>query len=273
MNEQTWGVDRQRFVADARDAERHGTTAVRDHGLPLGPLGRQFATLTHGLLDAQTVNDVFEQIVYAASAVAPLADAISVTLRSPDGKFHTPVATRSVARIIDELQYEFGEGPCLTAAQSSGPAFAECPDLAQEGGVPWPRLAPAVRKLGIRAVLSLSLLPAPIAPRLSGALNFYSHLAGGLNDVDKDVMLLLATHASLALATTEAVTTSMLHDAQLHRAIDSRDVIGQAKGILMHRRGISAEEAFDTLRRSSQQLNIKLVEIAKIVATQPQALD
>jgi AmiR/NasT family two-component response regulator len=79
----------------------------------------------------------------------------------------------------------------------------------------------------------------------------------------------VSTHASLASAATEAVTTSQLRDAQLHQAIDSRDVIGHAKGILMSRRGVSADEAFDILRRTSQNLNVKLARIAGIVATQP----
>lgn len=82
--------------------------------------------------------------------------------------------------------------------------------------------------------------PGSYSPRLSGALNLYSRSANGLDNLDKDLILLLATHASLAVATTHAVSTGELREAQLHRAIDSRDVIGQAKGVLMHRRGISA---------------------------------
>ncbi|MEO3761472.1 GAF and ANTAR domain-containing protein [Mycobacterium sp. B14F4] len=267
-----WTRDRQRFAANARESERLGGLAARSFGYPLGPLACQFAELTRSLLDAETVEDVLDQIVKAAAAVTPQADVISVTLRTPDGAFHTPVATDSVARMIDEMQYEFGEGPCVTAAQASGPAVAECPDLGGEAS-PWPRLAPAVSKTGICAVLSLSLIPAPIPPRLAGAMNFYSRSACGLADVDRDLLLLLATHASLALATTEAVTTSNLREAQLHRAIDSRDVIGQAKGILMSRRGMSAEEAFDTLRRTSQELNMKLVQIAEILVREPALLD
>jgi ANTAR domain/GAF domain len=227
--------------------------------------------LTSALLHAQTVDDVLEQVVAATATVAAGADLVSVTLRSPDGTFHTPVATRSVAQILDQLQFELGEGPCVTAAENPGPAAAACRDLGGDD-TPWPRFAGAAHKLGVRAVLSLSLVPAPIAPRLSGALNLYSLAAGGLDDIDKDVVLLLATHASLALATTAAVTTAMLRDAQLHRAIDSRDVIGQAKGILMGRRGISADEAFTVLRNASQRLNVKLAQIAEIVATQPEIL-
>jgi AmiR/NasT family two-component response regulator len=59
----------------------------------------------------------------------------------------------------------------------------------------------------------------------------------------------------------------------LRRAIDSRDVIGQAKGILMQRRGIGADEAFVLLRRTSQQLNVKLAELARTLATRHTELD
>jgi AmiR/NasT family two-component response regulator len=116
------------------------------------------------------------------------------------------------------------------------------------------------------------LLPTPNPPRLSGALNLYSEWPHGLDAIDRDTILLLATHASLALASTEAVTSAKLREAQLRQAIDSRDVIGQAKGILMSRRNISAEEAFDILRVSSQKLNVKLTEVAKVVAAQPDIL-
>src|SRR4051794_36295910 len=102
----SWVRDRQRFVADADEANRQGVPPARDHGFPLGPLGRQFATLTAVLLNAHTVEDVLEQVVDATASVAPEVDVVSVTLRSPDGRFHTPIATHSVALLLDECQYE-----------------------------------------------------------------------------------------------------------------------------------------------------------------------
>lgn len=267
-----WARDRRRFVADAEEASRRGVAPRRDHGSPLGPLSRQFARLTAALLDAQTVEDVLEQVVEATFSVAPQVDVASVTLRSPDGTFHTPIATHQVAQLLDECQYELGEGPCVTAALNPGPAFAAWPDPS-EADSPYPRFTQAARTLGVEAVLSLSLLPTPEPPNLSGALNLYSREPDGLDAVDKDAILLLATHASLALASTEAVTTARLREAQLHQAIDSRDVIGQAKGILMGRRNVSAEEAFDILRASSQHLNVKLAQVAKVLTAQPDLLD
>jgi ANTAR domain/GAF domain len=264
--------DRQRFIADANEASRQGIAPTRDHGFPSGPLGRQFARLTGALLNAQTVQDVLEQVVEATVSVASQADVVSVTLRSPDGRFHTPIATHPVAQLLDERQYQLGEGPCVAAALNPGPGFAAWPDHSRTDS-PWPGFTRAAREVGVEAVLSLSLLPTPDPPRLSGALILYARCPDGLDGLDKDVILLLATHASLALATTEAVTTAKLREAQLHRAIDGRDVIGQAKGILMGRRNISAEEAFDVLRSASQKLNVKLTKIAELVAAQPNIFD
>jgi GAF domain-containing protein len=270
-SQDNWTRDRQRFVTDADETSRNGLPPRRDHGAPVGPLSRQFAELTAALLNAETVQDVLDQVVHATFRVATKADVVSVTLRSPDGQFHTPIATHPIADALDKCQYDLGEGPCVTAAQNPGPGFAAWPDHPRTTS-PWPRFSRAARTMGVEAVLSLSLVPAAHAPRLSGALNLYCQSADALDGIDKDAILLLATHASLALASTEAVTRAKLQEAHLRRAIDSRDVIGQAKGVLMSRRGISAEEAFDILRFSSQNLNIKLTQIAKIVATQPDIL-
>lgn len=261
-SEQDWDRDKARFAADP---------VSRDHGFPLGPLAQQFATLTYSLLDADTVGEVLEQVVRTARRVAPGADLVSVTLRGADGLFHTPVETDPVATELDQLQYKFGEGPCLDAALPSGPAVAASRDLAAEAR--WPRFGPAAAEHGLGAVLSTALLPAAGPPELAGALNIYSRHRDGLHDTDATAALLLATHASLALAHTQAVTSARLHAEQLHKAIDSRDVIGQAKGILMSRRGMSAEQAFDLLRRTSQELNVKLVELAETLTTRHSELD
>ncbi|WP_372511357.1 GAF and ANTAR domain-containing protein [Lentzea californiensis] len=266
-----WNVDRSRFATDAEKAIASGQTPTRDHGAPLGPLAQQFATLTYSLLDATTAGEVLQQIVQAAVRVVPGADMVSVTLRSRDGKFHTPVETDRIATELDQLQYELREGPCLDVADPAGPAVAEAPDLAATSS--WPRFGPEAAERGMGAVLSTALLPEIESPRLSGALNVYSRRSHGLGETDHAVSLLLATHASLALAHTEAVDIATLQAEQLRRAIDSRDVIGQAKGILMARRGLSADDAFDLLRRSSQHLNVKLVQLAETIAGRHGELD
>ncbi|ANZ35629.1 histidine kinase [Lentzea guizhouensis] len=260
-----WSLDKGRFTADAEQAKRNGHAPMRDHGAPLGPLAQQFATLTCSLLDAATAQEVLQQVVRAAVLVVPGAELVSITLRSADGHFHTPVQTDRVAIELDQLQYDLHEGPCLDVAEPAGPAVVLAADLTVARA--WPRFGPAAAARGMGAVLATALLPHVKPPRLSGALNVYSRRRDGLDETAQAASLLLATHASLALAHTHAVTAADLKVEQLRRAIDSRDVIGQAKGILMARRGLTADKAFDQLRHASQQLNVKLVEIAEAVAS------
>ncbi|MGH3623193.1 MAG: GAF and ANTAR domain-containing protein [Sciscionella sp.] len=256
-DERAWTRDKVEFLTHPYDPE-HPTAGN-------GPLALQFAELTRALLDAPTVADVLEQVVWAALRVVPGADLVSITLRSPDGAFHTPVETEPVAAELDQLQYDTGEGPCVEAARASGPACVSSDNFATEPA--WPRFGPAAAERGFIAVLSTALLPDARLPWLSGALNIYARQPDTLRAEGRDFALLLATHASLALAGTQAVTQAELQEVQLRKAIDSRDVIGQAKGILMQRRGITAAEAFDLLRGVSQELNIKLAKLAKTLAT------
>lgn len=270
--DEEWAQDRDVFLRHADAMAAHGRAFdPADDAMAPGPLAQQFAVLTNALLATTTVAGVLEEVVHAALRVVPGADLVSVTLRSPDGRFFTPVHSEPLAADIDQVQYRFGEGPCLEAARRTGPAYAASDDLAADPN--WPRFGPEAARLGMGALLAMSLLPNAEPPRLSGALNVYSRRAHGLDAVDRTLTLLLATHASLALAQVESVTLAELEATNLRNAIDSRDVIGQAKGILMSRRGITAGEAFDVLRRTSQDLNVKLVDLAVTLATRHGELD
>jgi GAF domain-containing protein len=213
---------------------------------------------------------VLDKVVEATRRIVPGADLVSITLRGPDGTFHTPIETEPMATELDQVQYRTGEGPCVQAAQLSGPGHAVSDDLATEPA--WPAFGPAAASRGLRSVLSTTL-PAAQPPHLSGALNIYAGRRHAFDDHARDLALLLATHASLALANTDALTTAELRQVELRKAIDTRDVIGQAKGILMQRRGCTADEAFDLLRRTSQDLNIKLAHLAQLLATRHAELD
>lgn len=252
--EDDWAEDRRRFVAGALDDLDDAATVV-------GPLAAQFVTLAAALADAPTVHAVLTRVVDAARAVVPGADLVSVTLRTAEG-FHTPVETDALATRLDELQYRFDEGPCVAATRKAGLGLTFCADLGS--GTTYPTFGPAAAELGVHSVLAGGLFPHGDAPRM-GALNVYSHTVRGLDELDRDLALVLAAYAATALAATMANTAAELEAAQLRRALDTRDVIGQAKGILMQRRGISADEAFDVLRRASQSLNVKLARVAQTI--------
>jgi hypothetical protein len=261
-----WSKDKAEFVAEPADAPHpFGDTAQ-------SPLARQFALLTRTLLDTDTVAGALDLVIRTTIEVVPDADLVSVTLRSPDGQLHTPLDTDPLGVELDALQSHYDQGPCLDAARKDGLAYTHSGDLATSQE--WPLFGPAAADRGFLSVLSTALLPDVQPPRLSGAINIFSHKPGRLGDeMSRDRALLLTTHASLAVAHTEAVRLADLRETQLRKALETRDVIGQAKGILMNRRGIDADEAFELLRRTSQDLNIKLAELARTLATRHTEID
>jgi hypothetical protein len=253
--EQEWVEDRLRFALDPVQDEIGQIAAVA------GPLASEFVRLAEALGEVSTVHAVLQRVVDAARVVVPGADLVSVTLRETGGGFHTPVETDALATRLDQVQYRFDEGPCVHATRKSGIGLTFCADLGT--GPEYPRFGPAAARLGVHSVLAVGLFPhGGEVPRM-GALNVYSRVVGGLDELDRDLALVLAAHASTALAATMACSAAELEAAQLREALNSRDVIGQAKGILMERRQISADEAFDTLRAASQALNVKLTQVAQ----------
>lgn len=258
-DEQTWRDDRDRFVTDHARQEQAGEAAAQGHtSADLGPLAEQFGVLARTLLDVDTVAEVLERVVRATREIVPGAELVSVTLRE-NGQFTTPFSTDAKADEIDQVQFAADEGPCLEAIRTGGSGFAWSADLAADDH--WPTFGPRAAELGMGSLLGVGLFPGGEPPRY-GALNIYSTRAHGLDTADRNIALLLASHASVALARARDVSAARLEATQLTAALQSRDVIGQAKGILMERRGLDAAAAFDVLRSASQDLNVKLTEIA-----------
>ena len=117
----------------------------------------------------------------------------------------------------------------------------------------WPRFAPAMTGLGVRSMLSFRLF---LASDTLGVLNLFSSRARAFDSESQHVGELLATHAAVALAGSQA-------EAQLETALNTRDLIGTAKGIVAERHQITTEHAFRLLVATSQNTNVKLAEVAR----------
>ena len=265
VTSQEWDRDKSRFVRQANDGQSTAADPAAHDGVPLGPLAAQFAELTRVLTAEKTMAGVLGRIVATAHEVVPAADLVSVTLRDEDGTFHTPVGTDPLAAALDQVQYRTRQGPCFDAARKPGPAVSYSGDLVADRQ--WPRFSPAAVADGVHSVLATAVLPDAEPPKLAGALNMFARRPDSFTDQDRDVALLLASYASVALGTTSALTAVELEATQLREALRTRDVIGQAKGILMQRRGIDADEAFDLLRQASQNLNVKLADLARVLSS------
>ncbi|MGH3183960.1 MAG: GAF and ANTAR domain-containing protein, partial [Streptosporangiaceae bacterium] len=222
-----------------------------------------FAGIARTLFSDPTVRGTLQQIVDFAVVTVEGCDVAGISLRIR-AEVSTPVWSDPVAREIDTIQYETGEGPCLDAITLEATVYAE--DLA--GDSRWPTFGPRAAAAGMRSLLSCRLW----AGGTLGALNLYARLPRAYGVTDRAKALIFAAHAGVALGAAEALedaNTALSREIDrvenLRGALASREVIGQAEGILIERERITADQAFAVLRRASQHLNIKLREVAQYV--------
>lgn len=212
------------------------------------PNSELFAEVARSLLSQQDVQHTLQRIVDLAVETIAGCDHAGISfLKGRTG--WTPAASDEISPLVDAIQYETSEGPCLDAIRTH--EVFRTPDLGKEAR--WPLFSTrAVQDTGVRSMMSFRLF---VEGDTLGALNLYSQATDAFDDAAQAVGLVFAAHAAVALSTS-------LHDEQMAEALQSRDLIGQAKGMLMAREGVNADEAFDMLRRASQRLNVKLREVA-----------
>ncbi|MCF7553043.1 GAF and ANTAR domain-containing protein [Pseudonocardia sp. WMMC193] len=219
-----------------------------------------FSALAESMSDTTSVVEILQRVLGAAGALVPTADLVGVSLADAEGGFHSPVRGGPLVERLDELQRRFGDGPCVAATRATGPGIVYSPDVHADPLLG--RWGPAAARAGVHAALAVGLFPHSAPPR-AGALTFYSHRAHGLDSADRDVAVILAAHVGAALVMARATSAAEARSAHLETALATRDVIGQAKGILMERQGIGADEAFAMLRSASQRMNVKLTDVAQ----------
>nr|WP_083933468.1 GAF and ANTAR domain-containing protein [Sciscionella marina] len=183
-------------------------------------------------------------------ATVPGAEHAGVSLLRGDGVITSYTPSSSTVSEVDRLQSTYREGPCVTALWDQHTVVVD--DLVAEADR-WPRFAPEAAARGILSMLSFQLFTRDDS---LGALNLYSSVRKRF-DLDSQMLGgLFASQAALVLAGAQ-------ESVRLHRALATRDVIGQAKGILIERFGVDAETAFTMLVHSSQNTNLKLVDVAR----------
>lgn len=209
-----------------------------------------------------SVTEVLQRVLNLATDLIAGVDGASITLIDKDLEPYTFVASNDWVRSIDCKQYEIKQGPCIEVAATSAPTSGSA-DLAESEA--WPVFGPAAAALGVRAILAAGLSPRPSYGEPDsppGALNLYSRSPYAFSTAQREEALLLAAIAGLGVRLVAARTDV----DRLREALSSRDVIGQAKGILMERHGIGEAEAFSILRRASNDLNVKLRDVAVRIA-------
>lgn len=204
-------------------------------------------------LEAETSPERTRNRVTAATvAMVGGCDHAAISIVRRRGGVETVAATDEVATVVDAIQYETGEGPCLTAIYEHATYLID--DLASDQR--WPVFSRrAITETGVRCMLSFRLF---VQGDTLGALNLYSRRPAAFDESGRAVGTILAAHAAIAMS----AARQMERVDQLEEALRSSREIGIAIGVLMNRGKIAQDEAFDRLRRSSQHLHRKLREIA-----------
>jgi len=221
--------------------------------LPLEDLEQSLSEVARALFATGSVERSLQLTVDLAFATIDGCDAAGVfNLR--DGRITTVASTHPIVIELDDLQVASNEGPCIDALTGGQHPFAA--DLAN--APQWPTFGPAATAAGIRSALAFRLSDQPIS-----ALNMYARLPAAFGATDRAKGLIFATLAGLALDLAGERADDLLRVANLHEALRTRELIGQAQGILIERERITGDQAFDVLRRASQHLNIKVREVAQ----------
>jgi transcriptional regulator with GAF, ATPase, and Fis domain len=211
-------------------------------------LAETFAQIARSLIAETNPQATLQRIVHLAVATIDTCEHAGISVI--EGKLVTsPASSDEIPAIVDQIQSETAEGPCVDAIKEH--EVFQTGRLSEERR--WPEFTPrTIASSGIESILSLRLFANETT---MGALNLYSTQIDAFDEHDVAIGTVFAAHAAVAWSTSKTI-------ADLEAGLASRQLIGQATGLLMARQHMSETEAFNVLSRASQRLNIKLREVA-----------
>jgi len=220
---------------------------LRSHTRHDEPVQLTIAVLAGALAGGAGIEEVLTKLTLASLALVPSADYAKISIIDNNGLFSL-AATSQLATLLDSAQQAARQGPCLEAI--SARKTIRCGDL--ETDARWPRFAPHATTAGVHSVLSS---PIDIPGDTGATLSLFGVRAEAFVAESETVGAMLANHAAIALV-------HDTHERQFRAALATRDVIGQAKGIVMERFGVDATRAFGMLAAISQDTNTPVRDLA-----------
>ncbi|KDN18164.1 GAF domain-containing protein [Amycolatopsis rifamycinica] len=209
--------------------------------LPLdGELAVVAARMSGLLLSRESVDSVLELIVSLAGTTIPAATGAGVTLVDAEGGFVTTSASGPLVREADTLQYDLGEGPCMTALAAGSPQRVD--DITTERR--WTGWCAAVAGSGLRSVITA---PMVTEEGCHGAIKIYATTPGAFGPSDERTLETFADRAAVLVANARAYERAGRFSEQFRDTVRDRDLIAMAKGFLMGRDGLREDAAFDHL--------------------------
>jgi hypothetical protein len=212
----------------------------------------RIAEIARRLAEEDHLDGLLQRTVDLGEAYLEGCDGVSIMIVRKGGEVSTPASSSTLARDGDQAQHEARQGPCLEAIREHHTVLMD--DMRTEQR--WPAFCELALRLGIRSMVSTRLF---ILRDTMGSLNFYSVSPHAFGQAELVYGEVFASHAAVALKA--AITES-----GLGAALETRDIIGQAKGVVMAREGLDADDAFELLRQRSQSLNVPVRDLAEEIA-------
>lgn len=244
-------------AASAQDSEQVADLVIQatgDSRITPTMLGQMLVSASRSIADEDDLLTLLQHVCEIAHDAVDGADSTGVTI-DLGGRVYTAVHTDQRTLRVDTEQYDAGQGPCLDASRTRTIVLVDSDDAAAN----WPRFAAAARDEGI-----LSFLAAPLFTddQTLGSLNLYGRSRSAFDNFDAEILGMLTTAVSRAIGDFSRFRSARDVADSIQRALQTRAPIEQAKGMLMAIHQIDADQAFDLLRRKSQEMNVPLRAIA-----------
>ena len=207
------------------------------------------------LLSRETVDTALQLVTSLAATTTAGTLGAGVTIVDEHGK-RSRAASNQAVEEADALQYEFGEGPCLSAWRTG--ELVRIDDTATDGR--WPRWNEAAGRRGVRSVLSAPLL---VGEESIGAMKVYCVRPMNYGPHEEHVMRLLAGQAAILLANSQSLQEARRLSRQLTEALASRDDVARATGVLLAQGAASEQEAFATLAAAARKTGRPVQDVAR----------
>ena len=238
-------------------AAETATPAPTEHlgTAPPVDLGAALSQMAGLVLSRETVDTALELVTSLAATATAGTLGAGVTVVDEHGK-RSRAASNSATEEADALQYEYDEGPCLTAWRRR--EVVRIDDTTTDGR--WPRWNEAASALGVRSVVSAPLLA---GEESIGAMKVYCERPMNYGPHDEHVMRLLAGQAAILLANSQGLREARRLSRQLTEALASRDAIARATGVLLAQGAAGEQEAFAELAAVARQAGRPVLDVAR----------
>jgi GAF domain-containing protein len=221
-------------------------------------LARTFIELADTLVTDYDVIDFMSILVERCAELLECTE-VALALVNPQGQLQPLASTTERVRVLELIEIQNHEGPCLDCFLSGAPVVNQRLDQSE---IRWPSFTPRVRAEGFVIVHAI---PLRLRDNTIGAMNIFNAELREITPLELSLAQALADAATIGVLHERAVSQGTLLAHQLQVALSSRIVIEQAKGIVAERLRLDMDHSFDVIRRYSRNKRARLGEVATAI--------